>query len=156
MWQFSHGKVNISAAMRDEDWLQRFHDRQIPLYSGDGLRCRVAFTYVYDEEGDLLEQKTEVLKVLEVIRTDGRKPDSSLANARVACAHRSASTRGIAIAGWVKKPAYLWDGRRLTFVASCSRLVSRTRFCQGSPKSQASTCIRPSPSLLKRSRAAFL
>jgi hypothetical protein len=71
MWQFSHGKVNISASISDERWLQKFHDRQIALYSGDSMRCRVTFTYVYDEDGGLLEQKTDVIEVLEIIRSGG-------------------------------------------------------------------------------------
>jgi hypothetical protein len=71
MWQFSHGKANISAPIRDEEWLRKFHDGQIALYSGDSMRCRVAFTYIYDEDGDLLEQTTEVLAVLEIINAHG-------------------------------------------------------------------------------------
>jgi hypothetical protein len=71
MWQFSHGKVNISASISDEEWLRKFHDRQIPLYSGDSMRCRVRFTYIYGTDGDLLEQKTEIIKVLEILRSGG-------------------------------------------------------------------------------------
>jgi hypothetical protein len=71
MWQFSHGKVNISASISDEEWLRKFHEQEIALYSGDSMRCRVLFTYVYDEDGGLLEQKTEVIKVLEIIRSGG-------------------------------------------------------------------------------------
>jgi hypothetical protein len=71
MWQFSHGKVNISASISDEEWLRKFHEREIALYSGDSMRCRVLFTYVYDEDGGLLEQKTEVIEVLEIIRSGG-------------------------------------------------------------------------------------
>jgi hypothetical protein len=71
MWQFSHGRVNLSASISDQGWLQKFHDRNIALYSGDSMRCRVAFTYVYDEDGGLLEQKTEVLEVLEIIQSGG-------------------------------------------------------------------------------------
>lgn len=71
MWQFSHGKNNISAPIRDEKWLLDFHNRKIPLYSGDALRCKVKFTYIYDEGGVLIEQKIEVMSVLEVIKGGG-------------------------------------------------------------------------------------
>lgn len=71
MWQFSHGKNNISAAIQDEKWLTDFHDRKIPLYSGDALRCLAKFTYVYDEGGALIEQKIEILSILEVIKGAG-------------------------------------------------------------------------------------
>ena len=71
MWQFAHGKTNISAPIRDDAWLNRFHDRKIALYSGDALNCKVRFTYVYDENGNLIEQKTEVLKVLDILKGAG-------------------------------------------------------------------------------------
>lgn len=71
MWQFSHGKFNLSAPILDEGWLANFHGGRIPLYSGDSLRCKVAFTYVYDMKGELIEQKTEVLEVLEIIHAHG-------------------------------------------------------------------------------------
>jgi len=67
MWQFSHGKTSISAKVTDDEWLIQFHNRQVPLYSGDGMRCRVVFTYVYDDRGVLLEQRTEVIEVLEIL-----------------------------------------------------------------------------------------
>lgn len=71
MWQFSHGKSTVSAKISDEPWLLDFHNRKIPLYSGDSLRCKVKFTYIYDESGTLIEQKIEVIKVLEVIKGPG-------------------------------------------------------------------------------------
>jgi hypothetical protein len=69
MWQFRHGKSSVSAPISDEQWLQDFHNHKIPIYSGDALRAKVRFTYVYDEKGDLIESKIEVMKVLGVIRT---------------------------------------------------------------------------------------
>ena len=71
MWQFSHGKASISAPIRDEKWLADFHDRKIPLYSGDALRCWVRFTYSYDDKGALIDSKIEVLTVKEVIKGSG-------------------------------------------------------------------------------------
>ncbi|MGY4193371.1 hypothetical protein [Bradyrhizobium sp. USDA 4520] len=71
MWQFSHGKFNLSAPILDERWLQSFHSGRIPLYSGDSIRCKVAFTYIYDQKGELIEQKTAVLEVLEIIHAHG-------------------------------------------------------------------------------------
>jgi len=67
MWQFSHGKSTLSASVKDEEWLARLHRREVALYSGDSMRCRVSFTYVYDEDGQLLEQKTDILRVIEII-----------------------------------------------------------------------------------------
>lgn len=64
MWQFSFGKAPIYARVSDDAWLKDFHDRKIPLYSGDALKCHVKFTYFYAEDGTLIEQKIEILKVL--------------------------------------------------------------------------------------------
>ena len=70
-WQFSHGKTTLSAPVKDEEWLQQLHARKIALYSGDALRCRVRFTYIYDEQGALIDQKTEIMKVIEVLPGPG-------------------------------------------------------------------------------------
>ena len=35
------------------------------------LRCRVVFAYVYDERGQLLEHKNEVVQALEVMAATG-------------------------------------------------------------------------------------
>jgi len=71
MWQFGHGKSTVSAKISDDGWLVDFHNRKIPLYSGDALRCKAKFTFVYDEAGNLIEQKTEITKVVEVIKGPG-------------------------------------------------------------------------------------
>jgi len=71
MWQFSHGKSTIYAPIKDEKWLDAFHRREVPIYSGDALRCEVEFAFVYDEQGTLIDQKITVTKVLEVIRGPG-------------------------------------------------------------------------------------
>jgi hypothetical protein len=71
MWQFSHGKTSIYVPIKDEAWLKDFHDRRIALYSGDALRCKVKFTFVYDDKGVLIEQKIEIIKVLDVIKGSG-------------------------------------------------------------------------------------
>lgn len=71
MWQFSHGKTNVYAPIKDEGWLKDFHERRIALYSGDALRCKVQFTFVYDDKGGLIEQRIEIIKVLDVIKGSG-------------------------------------------------------------------------------------
>jgi hypothetical protein len=68
LWQFTHGKNNISAPIKDEKWLEDFHNRKINLLPGDALRCKVHYTHIYDEKGALLEQKIEILLVLEILK----------------------------------------------------------------------------------------
>jgi hypothetical protein len=38
---------------------------------GDALRCKMKFTYVYDEKGVLIEQRYEIVKVLEILKSAG-------------------------------------------------------------------------------------
>jgi hypothetical protein len=67
MWQFMHGKSNISAAMKDEPWMDQYHARKIPIYPGDALQCTIRVVYSYDEKGELIDQRTEVVKVHSII-----------------------------------------------------------------------------------------
>jgi hypothetical protein len=61
MWQFSHGKNSIYAKISDERWLRDFHERKIALHSGDALKCKVKFTYIYDENGVLIDEVVPVV-----------------------------------------------------------------------------------------------
>jgi len=72
-WQFRHGKNNISAPIADQDWLDEYHAGNIDLRPGDALRCTVRFSYEYDGSGKLTGQHIEILKILEVIKGDGRQ-----------------------------------------------------------------------------------
>jgi hypothetical protein len=74
-WQFAHGTSIVYAAIEDERWLARFHAGKIPLHSGDALRCRVRFTYVFDDKGKIIEQKTDIIRVLKIIRGPGSQSD---------------------------------------------------------------------------------
>jgi hypothetical protein len=70
-WQFTHGGAVVSASIKDENWLNDLHGRKIALHSGDALQCKVQFTYVFNENGTMIEQKTDILNVLSVIKGDG-------------------------------------------------------------------------------------
>jgi hypothetical protein len=63
MWQFLHGKSTISAAMRDEDWLKEYHARRVAILPGDALQCTVRVLFSYDEKGELIDQRSEIVKV---------------------------------------------------------------------------------------------
>ena len=77
MWQFGHWKTTISAKILDEKWLEDFHNRKIPLFSGDALKCEVKWIYGYDKSGTLIETKLEISKVIQVIG-GGSGPQLSL------------------------------------------------------------------------------
>lgn len=68
MWQFSHGKSNINASMKDANWLAEFRARRIPIFPGDALQCTVKCIFSYDEKGELIDQRMEVIKVKGVIQ----------------------------------------------------------------------------------------
>jgi hypothetical protein len=71
MWQFTRGKFPVSARIVDKGWLSRFHDRKVPLLSGDAMRAKVTFFYYFDETGRMIEEKIEITKVLEIIKGPG-------------------------------------------------------------------------------------
>ena len=71
MWQFRHGKTNVIAPIKEEDWLTRYHSREIDIRPGDALRCWVRFNYIYDANGRLKGQDIEIEKVYEVIPGPG-------------------------------------------------------------------------------------
>ena len=71
-WLFSRGKFPVSAKITDEEWLARFHDRKVKgLHSGDAMRCKVKFTYVFDDRGNMIDEHIEITKVLEIIEAAG-------------------------------------------------------------------------------------
>jgi hypothetical protein len=72
-WQFSHGTALTYASIEDERWLQRFHSGKIALHSGDALRCKVKFTYIFDDTGKMIEQQTDITKVLGIMRGPGHQ-----------------------------------------------------------------------------------
>jgi hypothetical protein len=71
-WQFTRGKFPIFAKISDEDWLARFHGRKVAgLHSGDAMRCKVRFTYIFDDKGTMIEEQIEITKVIEIIEGSG-------------------------------------------------------------------------------------
>jgi hypothetical protein len=67
MWQFSHGKTTVNAAIKDEEWLRRLHARDIGIFAGDALQCTVRMVYSYDEKGELIDTRAEIVKVHGII-----------------------------------------------------------------------------------------
>jgi len=71
-WQFARGKFPVFAKITDEDWLSKFHDRKVKgLHSGDAMRCRVRFIYIFDDKGTMIEEQIEITKVIEIIEGSG-------------------------------------------------------------------------------------
>jgi hypothetical protein len=70
-WQFRHGKTTVAAPIADHDWMDQFRAGAFPLKPGDALRVLMRFEYKYDANGDLIEQKTSIVRVFEVIPAPG-------------------------------------------------------------------------------------
>ncbi|SHG25740.1 hypothetical protein [Bradyrhizobium erythrophlei] len=71
-WQFARGKFPVFAKITDEDWLSKFHNRKVKgLHSGDAMRCKVRFTYIFDDKGTMIEEQIEITKVIEIIEGSG-------------------------------------------------------------------------------------
>jgi hypothetical protein len=71
-WQFTRGKFPVFAKISDEEWLARFHQRKVTgLRSGDAMRCKVRFTYIFDDKGTMIEELIEITKVIEIIESSG-------------------------------------------------------------------------------------
>lgn len=62
-WQFKHGKINLNAAITDDEWLEEFHDGKHPVVPGDALRVRARYDSEYDDKGELIKQEITIIKV---------------------------------------------------------------------------------------------
>lgn len=69
MWDFIHDGKTISAKMRDQSWVDKFHRRTETVYPGDGLRCRYEVAISYDRRGKVIDEKYEILKVQHKVDT---------------------------------------------------------------------------------------
>jgi hypothetical protein len=71
-WQFTRGKFPVFAKITDENWLSQFHGRKVVgLHSGDAMRCKVRFIYIFDDKGTMIEEQIEITKVIEIIEGSG-------------------------------------------------------------------------------------
>jgi hypothetical protein len=67
-WDFKHGDHALEARILDAEWLARFQDGQIDLKPGDALHPIVRSTTAIGFDGEIVETRHEVLKVLGVVK----------------------------------------------------------------------------------------
>ena len=72
-WQFTHGNALVYATIFDEKWLAKFKAGKLPIHSGDALRCKVKFTYTFDDKQKMVDLKTDILKVLSIMKGPGHQ-----------------------------------------------------------------------------------
>jgi len=63
MWDFIRNKVTISAKLRDENWLNKFHQRLEVIAPGDGINCDLVTFIYYDKKNIVVDMKHEIIKV---------------------------------------------------------------------------------------------
>jgi len=69
-WQFKHGQKTMEMKILDDAWLNRFRMKQVTIAPGDSLRAIVKSEVKYDFSNDVISEKHEILKILEVIEPE--------------------------------------------------------------------------------------
>ena len=72
-WEFKIGRKVIKTKIEDTNWINQFLNKEIKLYPGDSLRCKVFTVEEYDKLGTLVTSKVSITKVLEII--EGNEKD---------------------------------------------------------------------------------
>lgn len=72
-WEFKIGRKVINIKIEDTNWINQFLNKEIKLYPGDSLRCKVFTVEEYDKLGTLVTSKFSITKVLEII--EGNEKD---------------------------------------------------------------------------------
>ena len=67
MWDLRHDNHPVRAKIADQGWLHRFQSREIHVRPGDALRASVHVTVHYDEQNRVVDDRYEILQVLEVL-----------------------------------------------------------------------------------------
>lgn len=67
-WEFKYGNRPIRAKMVDLKWLDEFHNGDILIAAGDSLRARVKYIQSFDSQGNFVDDKYEVIKVINEVK----------------------------------------------------------------------------------------
>ena len=67
VWELKFGKKFKKIKIEDSEWINKFLNKEIKLYPGDSIRCKVLTIDEYDDFGNLVNSKVSITKVLEII-----------------------------------------------------------------------------------------
>jgi len=67
-WVFRHQKHFIECSITDFPWLTQFHSRTVEVLPGDAIRAAVKYNVSYGFSGEVISEKYEIIKVIEVIK----------------------------------------------------------------------------------------
>jgi hypothetical protein len=71
LWAFRHGKQSIEAHILDTEWLARFRAGREVILPGSAIVGLVDYEYSYNQNGELIDQKHDIIKVLGVEKGGG-------------------------------------------------------------------------------------
>lgn len=66
-WELKFGKTYKNIKIEDSKWINNFLNKEIKLYPGDSIRCKVLSIDEYDSFGTLVNSKISITEVLEII-----------------------------------------------------------------------------------------
>ena len=66
-WELKFGKVFKNIKIEDSSWINKFLNKEIKIYPGDSIRCKILTVDEYDSFGNLVNSKIFIKEVLEVI-----------------------------------------------------------------------------------------
>lgn len=66
-WELKFGKTFKNIKIEDSKWINQFLNKEIKLFPGDSIRCRVLTVDEYDSFGTLVNSKVSIIEVLEII-----------------------------------------------------------------------------------------
>lgn len=66
-WVFKHGKKTIEAKIMDQNWLNKFHLKEVVITPGDSLDVDVEMIEQYDRHGNLIKEGYSIMVVKNII-----------------------------------------------------------------------------------------
>lgn len=70
MWDLRRDGHPLVAHITDQDWIDKFRSRVIPISPGDALHARLRTETKYDSQGEVLSTGWEVIRVFKVVTPD--------------------------------------------------------------------------------------
>lgn len=72
-WEMKHGSQRIVCKIIDENWIERFKNKEVLVFPGDSLEAKVLLVEEYNIKGDLVKTEYTILEILDVIQ--GKETD---------------------------------------------------------------------------------
>ena len=66
-WELKFGKTFKNIKIEDSKWINQFLNKEIKLFPGDSIRCKILTVDEYDSFGTLVNSKVSITEVLEII-----------------------------------------------------------------------------------------